>query len=148
VNLPQPILPFLATLHFPNLSGILNDPIYHDPHSPPMITKFPSDIPNFEGKLGKYPGDHVMSFHLWFSSNLLKDDYVQLCLFQCNLIGGAMKWYIKLNRLKYAYFNDLDMVLLNHFHLLVIYDVSTKLLSNFEKMKFDHISDHIRKWQQ
>jgi hypothetical protein len=28
----QPKLPFLTTLHLPNLTRLLNDPIYHDPH--------------------------------------------------------------------------------------------------------------------
>jgi hypothetical protein len=43
----QPTLPFLATLHFPNLTRLLNDPICHDSCWPPMPTKLPSDIPNF-----------------------------------------------------------------------------------------------------
>ena len=37
----QPKLPFLATLHLPNLISLLNDPIYHDPHCPLIPTKFP-----------------------------------------------------------------------------------------------------------
>jgi hypothetical protein len=80
-----------------------------------MTTKLPSDIPKFEGKPGEDPGDHVTNFHLWCSSNSLKDDFVQLCLFQRTLIGGAAKWYIELDRSKYTYFNDLAMVFLNHF---------------------------------
>jgi hypothetical protein len=67
-----------------------------------MPTKFPSDIPKFEGKLGEDPGDHVMAFHLWYSSNSLKDDSIQLYLFQFTLIGGEIKWYIELNSSKYA----------------------------------------------
>jgi hypothetical protein len=54
-----------------------------------------------------------------------------------------MKWYIELDSLKYAYFNDLDMVFLNHFQLPVRYDVDTELLANFEQTKVVHISDHI-----
>jgi hypothetical protein len=45
LNPPQPRLPFLETLHFPDLSILLNDPICHDPHWPPMPTKFPSEHP-------------------------------------------------------------------------------------------------------
>jgi hypothetical protein len=111
-----------------------------------MPTKFPSDIPKFEGKPGEDPGDHVTNFHLWCSSNSLRDDSVQLHLFQCTLIGGAVKWYIELDRSRYSYFNDLEMVFLNHFQLPVRYDVDTELLANFEKTKADHISDHIREW--
>jgi hypothetical protein len=72
VNLPQPRLPFLETLHFPDLSRLLNDLICHDPHWPPMPTKFPSDIPKFEGKPGEDPGDHVMTFSLMVLIQLVK----------------------------------------------------------------------------
>jgi hypothetical protein len=74
----QPNIPFLAILHFPELTRLLNDPICHDPRWPPMLTKFPSDIPKFEAKPNEDPGDHVTTFHLWCSSNSLKDDSVQL----------------------------------------------------------------------
>jgi hypothetical protein len=113
-----------------------------------MPTKFPSDIPKFEGKPGEDPGDHVTTFHLWCSSNSLKDDSIQLCLFQHTLIGGVTKWYIELDSSKYAYFNDLAMVFLNHFQLPVRYDVDTELLANFEQTKVIHISDHIREWHR
>jgi hypothetical protein len=43
----QPKLPFLATLHLPDLSRLLNDPICQDLHWPPMMMKLPSYIPNF-----------------------------------------------------------------------------------------------------
>jgi hypothetical protein len=147
-NNSQPKLPFLATLHLPNLSRLLNDPICHDPGWPPMPTKLPSDIPKFEGKPGEDPGDHVMTFHLWCSSNMLKDDSVQLRLFQHTLIGGVAKWYIELDGSRYSYFNDLAMVFLNHFQLPVRYDADTELLANFDQTKADHISDHIREWQR
>jgi hypothetical protein len=74
----QPKLPFLATLHLPDLTRLLNDPICHDPRWPPMPTKLPLDIPKFEAKPNEDPGDHVTTFHLWCSSNSLKDDSVQL----------------------------------------------------------------------
>ena len=86
----QPKL-FLATFHFPDLTRLLNDPIYHDPCWPPMPMNFPSNIPKFEAKPNEDPGEHVTTFHLWCSSNSLKDDSVQLQLFQCTLIGSAMK---------------------------------------------------------
>jgi hypothetical protein len=68
IHTQQPKLPFLATLHFPNLSRLINDPIYHDLHWPPMQAKFPSDIPKFEGKPNEDPSDHVTTFQLWCSS--------------------------------------------------------------------------------
>jgi hypothetical protein len=74
----QPKLSFLETLHFPDLTRLLNEPICHDPCWPPMLTKFPSNIPKFEAKPNEDPGDHVTTFHLWCLSNSLKDDYVQL----------------------------------------------------------------------
>jgi len=80
-----------------------------------MLTKFLSHVPKFEGKPSEDLGDHVMTFHLWCSSNSFKDDSVQLHLFQCTLIGGVVKWYIELDSSKYAYFNDLHMVFLSHF---------------------------------
>jgi hypothetical protein len=144
----QPKLPFLATLHLPDLTRLLNDPICHDPRWPPMPTKFPSDIPKFEAKPNEDPGDHVTTFHLWCSSNSLKDDSVQLRLFQRTLIGSAAKWYIELDRSRYSSFGELAMAFLNHFQLPVRYDAGTELLANFSQTKADHISDHIREWRR
>jgi hypothetical protein len=113
-----------------------------------MLTKFPIDIHKFKGKPGEYPGDHVTTFHLWCSSNSLKDDFIWLCLFQCTVIGGFTKLYIKIDSSKYGYFNNLAMVFLNHFQLLVRYDARTELLANFDQTKVDHILNHISKWRK
>jgi len=147
VHSTQPKLPFLETLHLPDLSRLLNNPIFHDLHCPPMPTKFPSDIPKFEGKPGEGPSDHVTNFHLRCSSNSLRENSVQLYLFQHTLIGGAVKCYIELDHSRYYYFIDLVMVFLNHFQLPVRYDADTELLANFEQTKADHISDHIQEWK-
>jgi hypothetical protein len=56
VHTQQPKLPFLETLHFLDLSILLNDPICHDPCWPAMPTNLPSDIPKFEGKPNEDPG--------------------------------------------------------------------------------------------
>jgi hypothetical protein len=80
-----------------------------------MSTKFPLDIPKFEAKPNEDPGDHVTTFHLWCSSNSLKNDSVQLQLFQHNLIGSVMKWYIQIDRSRYSSFDELEMDFLNHF---------------------------------
>jgi hypothetical protein len=89
-------LPFLATLDFPDLSRILNDPIRHSPQWPAIPAKLPSDIPKFDGKPGEDPNNHVMNFHLWCSSNSLMDDSIRLRLFQRTLTGSTAKWYIEL----------------------------------------------------
>jgi hypothetical protein len=88
--------PFLATLDLPDLSRILNDPIRHSPQWPAIPAKLPSDIPKFDGKAGEDPNNHVMTFHLWCSSNSLMDDSIRLRLFQRTLTGAAAKWYIEL----------------------------------------------------
>ena len=102
----------------------------------------------FEAKPNEDPGDHVTTFHLWCSSNSLKDDSVQLRLFQRTLIGSAAKWYIELDRSRYSFFGELAMAFLNHFQLPVRYDAGTELLANFEQTSADHISDHIREWRR
>jgi hypothetical protein len=113
-----------------------------------MPKNFPWDIPKFKANHNDDPGDLVTSFHLWCSSNLLKDDSVHFQLFQHTLIGSAVKWYIELDRSRYSSFGELAMVFLNHFQLPVTYNAGTKLLANLEQTKLDHISDHIREWRR
>jgi hypothetical protein len=91
---PPPLMPYLASLNIPDLSKLKNDPILHDPTWPNMPTKLPSDIPKFEEKLGEDPANHVMTFHLWFSSNNIMDDSIRLRLFQRTLTGPSAKWYV------------------------------------------------------
>ena len=69
-------LPFMASLNLPNLAWLTNDPILHHLEQPPMPTKLPSDIPKFEVKAGECPQNHIMSFHLWCSSNNIVDYFV------------------------------------------------------------------------
>jgi hypothetical protein len=108
-------LPFLATLDLPDLSRILNDPIRHSPQWPAIPAKIPSDIPKFDGKAGDDPNNHVMTFHLWCSSNSLMDDSIRLRLFQRTLTGAATKWYIELPRGFFSDFNTLAMAFLTHY---------------------------------
>jgi hypothetical protein len=75
-------LSFLATLDLLDLSRILNDPILHSPYWSVIPAKLPSDIPKFDGRSGEDPNNHVMTFHLWCSSNSLMDDSIRLRLFQ------------------------------------------------------------------
>jgi hypothetical protein len=94
-NPPPPLqMPYLASLNIPYLRKLMNDPIFHNPTWPTMPTKLPSNIPKFEGKEGEDPSNHVMTFHLWFSSNNIMGDSVYLRLFQHTLIGPLDKWYV------------------------------------------------------
>ena len=120
-------LPNLLRLTIPNLLKLKNDPVSHDPAWPTVLTKLPSDIPKFKGNSSEYPGEHVMTFHLWCSSNFLNDDSIRLRLFQCTLTCPATKWYIELPGGAYTSFNDLAMTFLNQFQLPVCYDVITEL---------------------
>ena len=43
-------------------------------------------------------------------------------------------------------FDDIAMNFLNHFKILVHYNVGTKILSTFWQEKATHISDHIQEW--
>jgi hypothetical protein len=74
----QPRIPFLAIHNLPNLSKLMKNPVSHDPRWPPIPTKLPLDIPKFEGKNGEDPGDHITTFHLWFSPNSLNHDSIRL----------------------------------------------------------------------
>jgi hypothetical protein len=83
-------------LNFPDLSKLINDPIYHDLNWPPIPTKLPSDILKFEGKSGEDPRDHVTNFDLWCSSKSLNDNSILIRLFHHTLMRVAVKWYIQI----------------------------------------------------
>ena len=84
---PGPSLSFMASLNLPYLARLKNDPIHHDWLWPPMPTKLPLDVAKFEGKAGEEPQNHIMSFHLWCSSNIIVENSIRLRLFQCTLTG-------------------------------------------------------------
>ena len=107
----------MATLDLPNLSRLINDPIHHDPSWPAIPVKMPSDIPKFDGQHSEDPKNHVMTFHLWCSSNSLMDGSIRLCLFQITLTGISTKWYIELPQHTFWDFNAVEMALLTHFQL-------------------------------
>lgn len=73
--------PFIATLELPDLNQLTNDPIHYAPWWLMIPHKIHSDISKFNGKPGEDPSNHVMTFHLWCSSNSLNDDSVRLRLF-------------------------------------------------------------------
>jgi hypothetical protein len=89
-----PSMPYLESLKIPYLTKLMNDPILHDPTWPNMPTKLPFDIPKFEGKMCEDPANHIMSFHLWCSSNNIMEYSICLILFQRTLTGPSAKWYV------------------------------------------------------
>jgi len=66
-SMSQPRIPFMVTLHLPDLSNLINNMIYLDLNWPPVPTKLPYDLPKAEGNNGEDLGDHVTMFHLWCS---------------------------------------------------------------------------------
>jgi hypothetical protein len=129
------------------LSRLTKDPIFHSSVWPVIPAKLPSDIPKFDRKYGEDPNNHVMTFHLWCSSNSLMDDSVHLCLFQRTLTGSATKWYIELPHASFHDFNSLAMSFLTHFQLPIRYETGTELLSSLCQTDSIHISDHINEWR-
>jgi hypothetical protein len=141
-------LPFLATLDLPDLSRLTNDPISHSSVWPVIPAKLPSDISKFDGNPGEDLNNHVMTFHLWCSSNSLMDDSVCLHLFQRTLTGSAAKWYIELPRASFHDFNSLAMSFLTHFQLPILYETGTELLTSLRQTNSVHISKHIHEWRR
>jgi hypothetical protein len=126
---PTPPMPYLASLNIPDLTKLMNHPILHDPTWPNMPTKLPSDIPKFEGKLGEDLSNHVMTFHLWCSSNNIMDDSIRLRLFQRTLIVPSSKWYVDEKSGSHVTFESLAKAFLDFFQLLVHHDTGLELLS-------------------
>ena len=143
---PNRQLPFLATLDFPDLSKLINDPIRHNPLWPPIPVKLLLDIPQFDGKQGEDLWNHVMNFHLWCSSNSLMDDSVWLRLFQWSLTDTITKWYIELPQHSFVDFGSLETVFLTHFQLPIRYEMSSDILTSLWQNTSTHISDHIHEW--
>lgn len=144
----NPQLPFLATLELPDVSKQTNDPILHNPYRPPVPTNIPGDCLKFDGKANKYPQAHVMTYHLWCSSNSWLDDSIRLRLFQRTLTGCVAKWYIELARVSFQNFNSLAMAFLTHFQLPIRYETGTHLLTSLKQTTATHISDHIHEWRR
>jgi hypothetical protein len=126
---PPPPIPYLVSLNIPDLSKLTNDPILHDPIWPNMPTKIPSDIPKFEGKLAEDLANHVMTFHLWCSSNNIMVDSIRLRLFQRTLTGPSTKCYVDKNSTTHVTFESLANACLAFFQLPVCHDIDLELLS-------------------
>jgi hypothetical protein len=132
---PLPSLPmtYLASLNIYDLTKLTNDPILHDATWPNMPTKLPSDIPKFVGKLGEDPTSHVMTFHLWFSLNIIMDYSILLRLFQRTLTGSLAKWYVDKKSGSHVTFESLAKAFLSFLQLLVHHDSSLEHLSDLKK---------------
>jgi hypothetical protein len=111
-----------------------------------MPTKLPSDILKFEGKVGDDHANHIMTFHLWCSSNNIMDDSIRLRLFQCTLTGASTKWYVKEKPGSHATFESLAKAFLTFFQLPIRHDNGLELLSDFKQTTSTHIAYHIHKW--
>jgi hypothetical protein len=143
---PPPQIPYLASLNIPNLTNLTNDPILHDPTWPKIPTKLPLDIPKFEGKVGDDPTNHIMTFHLWFSSRKIMNESVRLILFQRMLTGPSAKWYVEEKSGSHVTFESLAKEFLTFFQLPIRHDNSLELLSYFKQTSATHIVDHIHEW--
>jgi hypothetical protein len=149
INPPlQPQMPYLGSLNIPDLTKLTNDPILHDPTWPTIPTKLPSDIPKIEGKVGDDPANHIMTFHLWCSSNNIMDDSVCLRLFQRTLNGPSTKWYVEEKYGSHTTFESLAKEFLTLFQLPIHHDNGIELLSEFKQTSATHIADHIHEWHQ
>ena len=87
---------FLATLEFPDLSKLINDPIQHHFTWPSIPTKILTAIPKSNGKTRDDPTNHITTYHMWCVSNSFLDDSLKLRLFPCTLTGHTAKWFIEL----------------------------------------------------
>ena len=111
-----------------------------------MPTKLPSNIPKFEGKARECLQNHIMTFHIWCSSNSIVYDLIRLRLFQRTLTGVAAKWYIELPQAKYPDFNSLDFMFLQYFQLPDGYDEGVEILLSCRQNTVTNITDHIHEW--
>ena len=143
----NPQVPFFMTLELPDVSKLTNDPIFHHPYWPPVPSKIPGDCPKFEGRANEDPQTHVMTYHLWCSSNSWLDDSIRLRLFQRTLTGSTAKWYIGLPRGSFQDFYSLAMAFLTHFQLPIRCETGIHLLTSLKQTTATHISDHIHEWR-
>jgi hypothetical protein len=99
--------PFLATLDLPDLSWLKMTlfPMTHHGHL--CHPSYPQTFLSLTENPGEDPSTHIMTYHLWCSSNSLMDDSVRLHLFQRSLTKAATKWYIELKGGSFRSFNDL-----------------------------------------
>ena len=81
--------------------------------------------------MGEDPQNHIMSFHLWHSSNNIVDDSIRSKLFQCTLTGAIAKWYIEIPHATYLDFSSLALMFLQYFQLPICYDEGMETLLSY-----------------
>jgi hypothetical protein len=130
---PPPQMPYLASINIPYLTKLTNDPILHNPTWPAMPTKLPSDIPKFEGKSRDDLANHIMTFHLCYSSNNITDYSIRLRLFKCTLTGPSTKWYVEEKFGSHVTFESLAKAFLTFFQLPIHHDNGSNYSRNLNK---------------
>lgn len=143
----MPRITSLASLNLLNLSKLENNLVVHLPHRLPIPIKFPSEILKFEGKPGEDPSSHIMTFHIWFSSNSFSDDSIWIMIFKQTLTRVISKWYIEFSSTLFSYFRSISTTFLNHFQLPVHYDTIVEFLTYFHQKDATHIFKNIHKWR-
>lgn len=138
----------MATLEFPDLYKLTNDPILHHPVWPLVPVKIPTNILKFEGKTRDGPSSHITTYHLWCVSNSMLDDSNMLRLFPHTLTGNATKWFIELPTSSFCDFGSLVMAFLTHFQLPICYEMGTYILNSSFQETTTHISNHIHEWHR
>jgi hypothetical protein len=117
-NPPPPLqMTYLASLNILDLTKLTNDPILHNPTWPAMQPNFHQTYQSLKGKAGDDPANHVMTFHLWCSSNSIMEDSVRLRLFQRTLTGPSAKWYVEEKSGSHSTFESLAKAFLTFFQL-------------------------------
>jgi hypothetical protein len=143
VNDNQPTFPYMVGLNLQDLKKLINDHIWHHATWPTMPTKLLSDIPIFDSRAREDPSNHIVSFHLWCSSNSIMEESIRLMLFQCTLTVSTMKWYIDKPTHSHATFESITKVFLALFQFFVHRDVGINILTNFHQNTTTHIIYHI-----
>lgn len=69
--------------------------LFYSPYWSTIDTKLSRDILKFNGNPGKDTSTHVITYHLWCSSNSLNDDSIHLQVFQISLTVIEVKWYVE-----------------------------------------------------
>jgi hypothetical protein len=134
-------------LDLPNFSRLRNHPISHNPSWMVMLANIPFNIMKFNEEPREEPSTHIMTYHLWRSSNSLMDDSVRLRLFQISLTQATTKWYIESKVGSFKRFNDMSMAFLMHNQFPIHYDIGTYLLNSMHQYNSTHIYDHIHEWR-
>jgi len=127
--MPTASLPFMVSLNLLDLAILTNDPMRHDATWPPMPTKLQSDIQKIEGKVGEDPQNHIMSFHLWCSSNSIVDDSIRLFLFHRTFTRVAANWYFEQPSGIHPNYVSLASNFITFFQIHVHYDEGVKILA-------------------